>query len=561
MKNSKRGIWILSATALLAVAVMCALPAGAQRAAQPEVISNAVDSEELQADVSLPLRDIPGTLAPSYVAFVPARTARRPKLDQLKAAAQGKAAASAGQALQGPSIGAVVGVNVDGISGDPNYVGTAGTGCPNVSGVQLAPPDTNMAVGDTQVVQWVNICYAVFDKTTGVLLAGPFAGNQFWAGFGGACQFNNSGDPIIQWDKTNHVWLATQNTFGPFGTCIAVSNTADALGTYNRYFFSLSGFPDYVKWGLTPNIYYQTQNDFGFGGGFRGVNVCAYQADKMRAGARRVKQVCILDNSNGTLFDDSMLPADNDTAGGASSPEVLVGSIDNPGFNNAVFQYVFTVDFKHPRRATLAGVNGTMPIPVNTFDLACGGFGACIEQPSPGSELLDSLGDRLMYRFARREEGGNQSFVVTHSVTAGSGTAARWYEFTAPTGSTTLTLKQQGETPADTEFRWMGSIAKDKAGNLALGYSRSSGNAGDFPSLYLSGQTAGEAPGTTDAESLIFQGMGSQFSTANRWGDYSSMALDGADGCTFWFTTEYYSHDDSFAWNTRMASIKFPGCL
>jgi hypothetical protein len=55
--------------------------------------------------------------------------------------------------------------------------------------------------------------------------------------------------------------------------------------------------------------------------------------------------------------------------------------------------------------------------------------------------------------------------------------------------------------------------------------------------------------------------MGSQFSTANRWGDYSSMALDGADGCTFWFTTEYYSHDDSFAWNTRMASIKFPGCL
>jgi hypothetical protein len=107
----------------------------------------------------------------------------------------------------------------------------------------------------------------------------------------------------------------------------------------------------------------------------------------------------------------------------------------------------------------------------------------------------------------------------------------------------------------------MGSIAKDKAGNLALGYSRSSRKAGDFPSLYLAGQRAGEPLGMTDAESLIFKGSGSQFDTDNRWGDYSSMALDGADQCTFWFTTEYYAHDNNFAWNTRMAAIKFPDCL
>ncbi len=49
----------------------------------------------------------------------------------------------------------------------------------------MAPPDTNAAIGDTQVVQWVNLCYAVFDKSTGALLAGPFPGNRFWAGFGG----------------------------------------------------------------------------------------------------------------------------------------------------------------------------------------------------------------------------------------------------------------------------------------------------------------------------------------------------------------------------------------
>jgi hypothetical protein len=106
----------------------------------------------------------------------------------------------------------------------------------------------------------------------------------------------------------------------------------------------------------------------------------------------------------------------------------------------------------------------------------------------------------------------------------------------------------------------MGSVARDKFGNIALGYSRSSAAAGDFPSLYLAGQTAGEAPGTTDAESLIFQGSGSQIDTASRWGDYSSMALDGADRCSFWYTTEYYPANGSFAWNTRIAEIRFPGC-
>jgi hypothetical protein len=216
--------------------------------------------------------------------------------------------------------------------------------------------------------------------------------------------------------------------------------------------------------------------------------------------------------------------------------------------------------------ATLAGVNGSMPISVPGFSLAIcspGGFltTACVPQPSAGSDLLDTLGDRLMYRLARFDDGTTQHFLVTHNVNNTSGVAARWYEFTAPSGSTSLSLAQTGNTPDDGEYRWMGSIARDKFGNIALGYSRSSSAAGDFPSLYLSGQMAGETLGTTDAESLIFAGSGSQFFTGDRWGDYSSMALDGANLCSFWYTTEYYPADGSFAWNTRIAGqIKFPSC-
>ena len=105
---------------------------------------------------------------------------------------------------------------------------------------------------------------------------------------------------------------------------------------------------------------------------------------------------------------------------------------------------------------------------------------------------------------------------------------------------TKLSLYQSGQTPDDGEYRWMGSVAMDKMGNIALGYSRSSAASGDYPSIYYAGQTLGDPLGTTETEALIKRGSGSQYNSFDRWGDYSSMALDGADSCTFWYTTEYY---------------------
>lgn len=558
--KSKSSISAFSVTTLsvLCVAVLCAVPAWAQqRPSQPQVLRNAVVNEPIYSDISPPLSQMLAQ-APAQGGVHVVHPPLQPKLEQLKAAAQqGTPRVSGALPMTGPLISATIGLSFEGAGNN------APLNCPAVDGITVAPPDTNAAVGDTQVVQWVNLCYVVFDKATGAVVAGPFPGNHFWAGFGGSCQSSNDGDPIIQWDKTNHVWVASQNVFtAPYMTCIAVSTTADATGSYNRFAFPQPGFPDYPKWGLTPAAYYQTQNTFGSPFTF-GVNVCAYDATAMLKGSKKATQVCILDTSNGTFFDDSMLPADSDTSSSAkkakSGPEVLLGAIDNVNPNSTVYEYVFTVDFKKPAKSTLAGVNGTMPLAVPTFSLGCGGFGACVQQPSPG-DLLDSLGDRLMYRLARFDDGTNQHFLVTHSVNNSTAVAARWYEFRAPSGSSSLTLFQSGDTPDDGEYRWMGSVAYDKVGDVALGYSRSSAASGDYPSIYYSGQTAGDPPGTTETEALILQGGGSQIDTADRWGDYSSMALDDADGCTFWYTTEYYPANGSFAWATWLASLKFPNC-
>ena len=201
-----------------------------------------------------------------------------------------------------------------------------------------------------------------------------------------------------------------------------------------------------------------------------------------------------------------------------------------------------------------------MPIQVNPFGLACGGFGACIQQPDV-SDQLDSLGDRLMYRLAYRNFGDHQSWVVSHSVTSASGQVGmRWYEFRASAGSTNLGVYQQGTFAPDGAFRWMGSAAMDKAGNIALGYSLSSTTV--HPSIYFTGRSAGDALGTMAGEQAILIGGGSQYDTAARWGDYTSLALDPNDECTFWYTNQYYKGPtpDAFNWSTALQAIRFKNC-
>lgn len=428
----------------------------------------------------------------------------------------------------------------------------------------VAPPDANLAVGTTQVVQWVNTCYAVFNKSTGALVAGPFAGNHFWSGFGGACQSQNSGDPVILYDKMANRWIATQNTFSsPHMTCIAVSVTSDATGRYYRYAFPQNaGDPDYPKWGVWRDGYYQSNNIFGGKLGFA-AEACAYDRTKLLAGNSTAKQICFLAP---TSWDDSLLPADIDSQGDlppAGQPEMYLGSLDTgAAIASGVFEYLFHANFTTPSLSTFQGFSGTMRISVPQFKLSCGGLGDgdCVPQKGT-SYRLESEGDRLMYRLAYRNFGSHQSWVVAHDVTAPSGhMAERWYEFRSSEASTRPTLYQAGTyagPPGDANNRWMGSVAMDKLGDIALGFSIS--GTGMYPSIHYTGRTPSSPLGVMGAEDVIINGAGSQTATSNRWGDYSSMAVD-PNGCTFWYTNEYYLSTSSFNWHTKISSLKFPNC-
>jgi hypothetical protein len=531
--GSVAGITLLVLAAMFLTSAVGAAPAGTARTAssgpRPEV------QQAVHHDVSLPLRSLISSQAPGQEHTQPLR---------LLPVAQG-ANAQPDPVVQTsapiPNVTTNAGVNIDGIGDTSN---TPSNPC------NCAPPDTNGAVGATQFVQFVNTAFAVYDKS-GNLKMGPVAGNSLWSGFGGGCETNNDGDIIAQYDKAAGRWVLTQFSVSttPFLQCVAVSTTSDATGTYNRYSFQEPNFNDYPKLGIWPDGYYFSFNMFS-GNTFVGARACAFDRSKMLTGAAAT-QVCFQQSSSVA----SLLPSDLDgtTAPPAGEPDFYL----NFG-TNTLNLFKFHVDFTTPANSTFTGPTA---IAVAAFTAACSGGGTCIPQPST-SNKLDSLADRLMYRLAYRNFGTHESLVVNQSVTVSgnkhsSVTGVRWYELQNPNG--TPTVAQQQTYSPNSNSRWMGSIAMDKVGDIALGYSESSGSL--VPSVAYTGRTPSDPLNTMEAENLVFTGGGSQTGSLHRWGDYSSMSVDPVDDCTFWYTTEYLKTSGSFNWSTHIVSFKFPGCV
>jgi hypothetical protein len=438
--------------------------------------------------------------------------------------------------LSDVSLPISVGLNFDGVSASDTVA----------SGGPFVPPDTNGAVGATQFVQWVNVTFEVFDKKTGLPIMGPTPGNAFWTGFGGPCETRNDGDIIIQYDKMANRWIAAQPVFvAPFMYCLAVSTTSDATGTYNQYAFPLTNFPDYPKLGVWPDAYYATFNMFTQL--FLGAQACAYDRTSMLAG-NPATAVCFQEPSNVS----SLLPSDLDgkTLPPTGSPNFVVGLADSTHLNF----FRFHVDFANPNNSALTG---PALVPVATFTEICNRSVnlACIPEPPPG-EKVDAISDRLMYRLAYRNFGDHEALVANHTVSGGTLAGVRWYEIRDP--STAPFVFQQGTVIDPSTNFWMGSIAMDQLGDIALGFSASSTSLD--PSVQLAGRVPTDASGAMRGPNVAVTGTGVQKASFHRWGDYSSMAVDPKDDCTLWYTQEYYVVSGSFNWTTRITSFKFNSC-
>lgn len=418
------------------------------------------------------------------------------------------------------------------------------------------PPDASGEVGATQYVQVVAETYQVFDKATGATLLGPTSIESIWNGFGGACETGGTGDPIILYDQLADRWVISQSGGAGVITdqCIAISTSSNATGTWNRYGFHLgSNFFAYPRLSVWPDGYYLSVNVSNASGTtYLGPQPFAFERSKMLAG---MPATFVTTGITIGPAEASYLPADFD---GSTLPPsgAPIPYLEFPAHGTyRLFQ--FHADFTTPANSTfmLAGTR-----PVAAFTQLCPGTRNCIPQLGT-TTMLDGEGNRLMSRLAYRNLGTqatpNDALVGNFSVESSGVAGVRWFELTNVT-SGELQVVQESTYQPDTTWRWLGSAAMDRAGNLAIGFSASSAEI--FPQIRYAGRLATDPPNTlAQGEAHLFDGTGSQTS-ASDWGPYSDLTIDPVDDCTFWYTNEYYATTGT-AWRTRIGNFKFAQCL
>lgn len=461
-------------------------------------------------------------------------------------------------------------------NGGLNFLGV-GTGFPNYTDSGF-PPDTTLAVGTTEVVQWVNFSYADFNKSTGAIIPlngqDSTIGNTIWSELipGSLCAQNNSGDIIVKFDRDAQRWVMAQNVWtSPYAVCVAVSQTSTfSDNLWYAYEFPVvnNGLPDYPKWGVwsshgASDGYFQVWNA-------AGGKMCGYDRAKLLAGDSTAEQICF----ELAAGDEYLLPADRDspTLPPTTEDEFFIGTEALSG-NSQLPVYSMHINNWTTGNASMTGCGQSQTVSIAPFNFGCQGIGICIPQEGVTTEL--SVEESLMYRLAYWEDASGtgqpalQHWLTNLSVALQPGdgqVGVRWMEFTASPNAvpvTSLAVHQQATyagNPQDNNYRWMGSIARDNVGDILLGYSLSSSSM--YPQIAVAGRVPTDPLNSLSPEVTAVNGpRGSQQDTGGgRWGDYSTISLDPSDNCTFFYTTEYYMTTSTLNWSTNISSWKFPNC-
>lgn len=305
--------------------------------------------------------------------------------------------------------------------------------------------------------------------------------------------------------------------------------------------------PDYPHFGVWPDGYYVSVNQFS--SSFEGAGVAAFERDEMLNGLAAEMVFFDMGTNYGNL-----LPADCDGAFPAlGTPNYFTYFNDDAwGGSDELEVWAFDVDWTNTSNSTFTVVNS---IPVTAFDSDINGSVISYSRDNlsqPGtSQKLHVMSDRLMYRLQFRDFGTYQAMVVCHTIDVGGERAGmRWYELRRTTGN--WSKYQEGTyAPDDGNNRWMGSIAMNGNGDIALGYSVVSSST--YPSIRYTGRLATDPLNTmTIAETEIIASTSSQ-TGVNRWGDYSCMSVDPVNDLNFWYTQEYTS--GGWDWLTRIAAF------
>ncbi len=398
------------------------------------------------------------------------------------------------------------------------------------------PPDTVGTVGPNHYISMVNPSrFAIWDKS-GNNLVPQIAVNSLWNGGASPCT-DGDGDPIVIYDNLADRWLLQEFDLTDNTLCIYVSQGPNPVtdGWYS-YSFSAPSFPDYPQYGVWPDAYYVSTFES------PNVGVYAFDRDAMLAGQPATFQRFATSH----LFGSSprvtrILPSDLDGTilpPGVNPPNTFLRSVhetmDNTDPTTRLELWEFSVDWTTPVNSSFTLVQSLIPQPYALLPCAPG-VRDCIPQPGTANKI-DGLFNRALRQLHYRANNDNsESMVVNQVVDVGGGVAGvRWWEIARNGGS--WTIKQESTYSPDNTYRFMGSMAINNVGDIALGYSASSDT--EFPSIRVTARGVNDPLNQmTMTEMTLVPGVAS-LTSSQRWGDYTSMDVDPSDNNVYWYINQ-----------------------
>lgn len=390
------------------------------------------------------------------------------------------------------------------------------------------PPDPSGAVGPNYYVQAVNSTYRIWTKDADPETP-PYSLNVLWDRPG-------SGDPIVMYDRFAERWFISQFYGEPGGSdnglLIAVSETSDPLGSYYAYEFDYTLFPDYPKFSVWSNAYFMTANS-------SSADCSAFEREKMLVGDPSAGVIKMTFPPIYQLF-NSVAPA---YAEGPEEPDMdepcYFFAVQDNGYPGVSSDHILIlkaeIDWDSPGSSTITEHQelGTASFNANLS----GGWTENITQKGT-TQRLDGIPGIFMYRAQYRRFDGYNTMVLCHNVSVGTYRAGqRWYELRDNDDGNWVVHQQGTYSPDADASRWLGNLAMDAQGNIAMAYSYTGPD--DYPGIRYTGRFWDDPLNEmTVPELTAVEGAGAQ-TTAGRFGDYSQMSMDPTDDMTFWFTGEY----------------------
>jgi hypothetical protein len=413
-----------------------------------------------------------------------------------------------------------------------------------ISGTGWTPPDDNLAVSPTTVIEAVNESLGFWDQSGNPITSNGSNILRFTTLFSGVGGSLGVFDPRIVYDPANgghFILVGLEQGTNPqvSNLDIAISTTNSPLPTASDWYLyrvntvTSSGgtnyWLDFPGLGFDSQAIYVTGNLFSFGSNnFLGAKLMTFDKNALETTGTPGGTPSPLSPANSQVITDggSIQPAV--TLDPTAPAEYMIEDWDT----NDVRIHAVT----NPLNGSFSRTTDIVPVPYHGLNVP----GAVQE----GSTHLIATNDSRIINAVYR----NGSLFAAHTVQNGSLATAVWYQI-APNGWPnfgTPALTNSGSIePSPSTFTFFPSIAVDANGDLALSYAESSS------SMYASAYYT-VIPTSGPSTSGVIQ-SGQAVYTGNRWGDFSGMAADPTTPGVFWGVGEYTQ--SSGAWGTAWTQV------